>query len=130
MSFLRILFAAVAAIAAWLVTHMVVEKLLSLTAILFCPEGFGDGGQCYVDWWTNVSSTFIVVGVGLSATATIIAAVWVANSQKQTVSRVTFVIGMIAASGLVFTPWLDGLVVACWLSALLSGWLTVKRLEQ
>ncbi|WCP66258.1 hypothetical protein LYZ37_10230 [Vibrio tubiashii] len=130
MSILRIFLTIVAAIAAWIVTHMLVGELISLAAILFCPEEFGSGGVCYVDWWNDVVFISDVIGVGLSACATILAAVWAANSHRQRVSRVTYYIGMLMASGLVISTWLSWLAVMSWLSALVFGWLTVKYLDQ
>ncbi|MDC5807326.1 hypothetical protein OPW36_24255 [Vibrio europaeus] len=130
MSILRIFLAVVAAIAAWVVTHMLVGELISWAAILFCPEEFGSGGVCYVDWWRDVVFISDVIGVGLSACATILAAVWTANSHRQRVSRVTYYIGMLLASGLVISTWLSWLAVSSWFSALVFGWLTVRYLDQ
>ncbi len=130
MSIPRIFLAVVAAIAAWLVTHMLIGELISLAAILFCPKGFGSSGECYVGWWHDVVFVVDVFGVGLSACATILAAVWAANSHSQRVSRVTYCIGMLLASALVISTWLSWLAVSSWVSALLIGWLTVKYLDQ
>lgn len=127
---LRALLAAITALAAWLVTHVLVEKALALTAIAFCPEGFGSGGECYVDWWSYVSTGYIVSGVGLSAAMAIFAAVWVAKTHQRQVARATFYIGMLVATGIVVTTWFSWFVLGCWLSALLMGWFTVKRLDQ
>ncbi|UPQ88747.1 hypothetical protein [Vibrio sinaloensis] len=129
MSASRILFAALAALLAWLATHVLVEKALLVTAILICPEGLGSGGECHVSWWSNVSRTFVVFGVGLSAMATIGAAAWVGKADIYRVSRVTYVLGMVAASALVITTGFSGLVLACWFSALCAGWLMVKWLD-
>ncbi|OAJ93953.1 hypothetical protein [Vibrio bivalvicida] len=130
MSILRIFLAVVAAIAAWLVIHMLVGELISLAAILFCPEQSTNGGECYVEWWRDIVFVVDVIGVGLSACATILAAVWAANSHRKRVSRVTYCIGMIVASWLAVSMWPNWLVVSSWFSALVIGWLTVKCLDQ
>ncbi|MBL4783059.1 MAG: hypothetical protein JKX92_12530 [Porticoccaceae bacterium] len=126
MKLLRYVFVVVVACLAWFLVFVASIKSLGITAILFCPEGHGGGGDCYVYWWKYVRGIYMFVGAGLSALVTIVAVVAVSKENKAKVALLTYICGMLIATLIAY-------VIGFWLiwgSAALIGYFTVSFIKR
>ncbi len=130
MKIIRVLVTFVVTVSVWVLSHLLVEELLGLLAFATCGDGMYRNGICYADYWPKVESSILVVGVGLSAMVTILSAVWLNRSSRILAAKITYGAGMLAASVLVVSASFSAFVIACWVSALLAGYFTLRRVSR
>ncbi|WP_117233348.1 hypothetical protein [Vibrio maerlii] len=130
MKFIRVLVTIVVATLVWVVTHLLVEEILGIIAMLICGDELYRNGICYADYWPSIESPVLVLGVGFSAMMTILSAVWLNRENRILAAKITYGTGMFAASVLVVSASFSAFVIACWASALITGFFTLKCIRR
>lgn len=108
-------------ISAWLSALFISLRVEYYRAVLFCPEGYREGSDCYVESWEMWPLWLVTSGAVLSAVSVVVMSAIVAPRNKFKISAYAYLIGVFVA---ILFGIFSGYLIPC-LASVVMGWLAV-----